>query len=142
MRRSEMKRIATVVAEIAVFGATLALPAVADGPETFEVETEQLGINPCTGDPVLLTMVAEFTEHSHQNSYLEKARLIISTGDIETTMANLRVVQNQNGTKAWIREMHNAPDGSKFKVTIINTIRNGQEPEFSFDVRCVQGPDS
>ncbi|HXV71866.1 MAG TPA: hypothetical protein VEB69_10760 [Acidimicrobiia bacterium] len=64
----------------------------------------------------------------------------MSTSEVATKMARLPVVENKNELHFWLREVHVAPDGSKFKVTIRLTILSDQDPQFSFDVRCVGEP--
>lgn len=135
----KLRRFATTLVTIAALGATLALPASADQPQSWVVEIEQPEINPCTGEPLLVTGLAEFTQHEHRNTMVVKSRLLISTGDVVSTMGIVHVVANKNGTRAWLREVNIAPDGSKFKVTIVETLRNG-EFDFSFDARCIRGP--
>ncbi len=133
------KKLAVVV----VFGlmsVALALPASADAPQQWVVETEQFGINPCTGDPILLETEILFSQHTHENTSITHARLLGSIGEQQTSLATLHLVENQNGVKATIREMHEAPDGSMFKVTLVNVLRDGSEPVFSFDAQCVRGP--
>lgn len=135
------KRAATLV----VFGLlamTLALPAAADAPVRWVIETEQPGENPCTGDPILLQTEVLVSSHVHKNTTVTHGRLLGSIGEHETNLATLHIVENNKGLKATIREMHTAPDGSKFKVTIVNVVKVGTDPVFTFDARCVRAPRS
>ena len=131
---------ATVLAVFGLLAMSLTLPASADSPQQWIVTTEQPGINPCTGDDIFLEAEVLFSEHVHQNTSLTHARLLASIGAQQTQMAVLHILENPNGLIAWIREIHDAPDGSKFKVTIVNVLRNGSDLQFSFDALCIRGP--
>ena len=135
-----MKKRAATLALIGLLATSFALPAAADAPQQWVMETEQLGINPCTGDPIFLETEVLFSVHDHENTTITHARLLGSIGEQQTQLATLHVVENQNGVRASIREIHEAADGSKFKVTISNVLRVGSEPQFSFEARCIRGP--
>ena len=131
------------IAAVAVFGVltmTTALPAVADAPERSVVETAQPGTNPCTGDPIFLQDEILFSTHVHPNTTITHARLVGTVGDHETNLATLHELLNKNGFRVSLREMHTTSDGSKFKVTFVVAIKNGSDPTFAEEFRCIRGP--
>jgi len=135
-----MVKTTSILAVLGVLLAVTASAVSAAAPQRWVVETEQAGINPCTGEGILLQMEVLFSTKANRQTTVTHARLLASTGEQDTKLASLHVVENKNGVRATIREIHSAPDGSKFSVTIVNVERSGGSPEFSFDARCIRGP--
>jgi hypothetical protein len=70
-----------IVALLSVVALAYAAPAAADPPTRGEVVDVFPDVNPCTGDPMTVTIVTTFFEHSHDGRFVFHSERTITTSD-------------------------------------------------------------
>jgi hypothetical protein len=70
-----------LVALLSVVALAFAVPAAADPPTQFPVNFEFPDVNPCTGDPVTVTIVGTSFVHFHGSRVVARAQRTITTSD-------------------------------------------------------------
>ena len=106
-----------VVALLSVVALAFAAPAAADPPTRGEFVDVFPDVNPCTGDPMTVTIVTTFFEHSHDGRFVFHSERTITTSDGSAGRGSETFVENdQIVTYRFTDIMTNASGGYRFRV--------------------------
>jgi hypothetical protein len=135
-----MRRLLVLFVSVGLFVGAMAGPATADKPIHFSDSVSFQDVNPCTGDPMDITINADVSIHEHGNSFVvHVATSGIATGGF--TMHGVEhFVENKNVVTLGFKDVWNNGEGSKFEASGRFKINKDGSVVDEFSLRCVGGP--
>ena len=103
---------------LSLLALTIAGPAAADPPSSASFEETFPDVNPCTGDPMMVTIRIAIFEHSHGSRYVGRGVRTITTDDGSAGRGTELFVDNGQIVKSNFTDvMTNAEDGYRFTAS-------------------------
>ncbi len=112
-----LKKVIALCLSAMIWSTALVGTAAADAPEPFTVEFSFEDVNPCTGEPHVITIELVIRERVHKNNFVATVRASGSTSDGYTMVSGSEtVVETKKGVNARFMDRWVGEDGSKFQA--------------------------
>jgi hypothetical protein len=105
-----------VVGLLSVLALAFAVPAAADPPTPVEFVDVFPDVNPCTGDPMMVTIVTRGFEHSHGSRFVFHSKRTITTSDGFVGRGTESAVDNGQVFRARLTDIMRHPSGARFRA--------------------------
>jgi hypothetical protein len=105
-----------VVGLLSVLALAFAVPAAADRPTPIEFVDVFPDVNPCTGDPMTVTIVTRGFEHSHGSRFVFHGERTVTTSDGFVGRGTESVVNNGQVFRARLADIMRNTSGDRFRA--------------------------
>ena len=108
-----------VVALLSVVALAFAAPAAADAPTEFPILDVFPDINPCTGNPMIVTFIGTVRVHEHGSRIVAHAHRTITTSDGFVGRGTDTFVDNGRVVAATLNDMLANASGDRFRARFV-----------------------
>jgi hypothetical protein len=108
-----------VVGLLSVLALAFAVPAAADPPTPIEFVDVFPDVNPCTGDPMMVTITTTGREHSHGSRLVFHSERTITTSDGFVGRGTESFVDNGQVLRARLTDIMRNASGDRFRARAV-----------------------